>query len=521
MELQIASEVSLNAQSIMTGRGCIIGQSGSGKSFLMGLIAEQLLNVGLPFCIVDTEGEYISLKAASPKVIVVGGESGDLPLDVDLERLFSTSIANSIPLVLDVSDTVERTEVVYGALAALYRVEEKVRRPFLVLIEEADKFAPQVVRQKINIIEELSVRGRKRGVGLMIATQRPSNISKNVLSQCSYGFIGKLTIENDLNAISQLFSERKALEEIVDLDAGEFMPFGIGYRQRFKVEGRRVAHGGMTPQIGDRAQALDVDVRNIINQLKGKVQVTQRERQQRREPVEKAVRIDAIPFSFTEQQAREYADRVARKMFGIFGRQVERPDTIAKRYVAASLCTIRIPTGRAREFREHSVIIGSGPCLIDIGDKMTIKRLPMEPARLSPLQERTLSRVKAKSGISRETLIAEGLLKQKSASADLRRLAARGIITLKGGRVYSEDYGDFYLDGNLEPVEQRVPEGEVEGEAMQRDKAATLLKNLYPTCTLLGLSQLFIPVYEITLRDKDKVRVFRIDGLYGKEIAHV
>ncbi|MDE1860036.1 MAG: DUF87 domain-containing protein, partial [Candidatus Micrarchaeota archaeon] len=83
MEINLSENVNIDAQTIMTGRGCAIGQSGSGKSFLAGVIAEELCKAGLPFCIIDTEGEYSSLKSMSKNVIVVGGENGDVSTDID------------------------------------------------------------------------------------------------------------------------------------------------------------------------------------------------------------------------------------------------------------------------------------------------------------------------------------------------------------------------------------------------------------------------------------------------------
>ncbi len=447
MELQIADGVSIGAQLAMTGRGCIIGQSGSGKSFLMGLVAEQLLSLGLPFCIVDTEGEYVSLKNGSQNVLVVGGEKGDLPDSVDFERLFSTSIRDSVPIVFDVSDTLDRTNVVYGALNALYAVEEKARRPYLVLIEEADKFAPQVVRQKINIIEELSVRGRKRGIGLIVATQRPSNISKNVLSQCSYGFIGKLTIENDLSAISQLFSDRSALDEIVNLHTGEFMSFGIDYKQRFRVRNRSSNHPGTTPVVTEGGKA-SANMAGIISQLKGREAVA--DRPQPKKSVSRATRkpdllAEVLPFTFSEQQAREYAEKVSRKAFGIFGKKVEAPDSISQKYMRASMCTIRIPTGKRREYEERRVLIDDGMHLISIRDRVSIKKLTFSPAKLTASEELLLKRIKSKKRVTKEALAKDGSFGAASMWRSLRKLSASKLIGVSNRAISSENYSGFYL----------------------------------------------------------------------------
>ncbi|MCL5008512.1 MAG: DUF87 domain-containing protein [Candidatus Marsarchaeota archaeon] len=517
MELQISEEVSLEAQLVMTGRGCVIGQSGSGKSFLMGLITEQLLRLGLPFCVIDTEGEYVSLKDASKGVLIVGGESADVPVDVNFEMLFREGIAKSVPMVIDVSDTTGKADIVYKALGALYTVEEEMRKPYLVLIEEADKFAPQIVHQKINIIEELSVRGRKRGIGLLIATQRPSNISKNVLSQCSYGFIGKLTIENDLSAISQLFNDRSALEEIVNMHTGEFMPFGIEYKQRFRVNGRSSLHMGSTPEVSEVQSPTRQDLSGIISRLTA---VQKPAKRQAIRQDEKSVHAEAVPFTFTDSQAKAYADRTSRKMFGIFGRKVEEPQSVEQKYIAACLCTIRVPTGKKREFEEHSILIGSGNSLIKIGASIKVRRLGIKPLRLSQQDENLLRLVRAKGSARKDVLVKKGVLKPKGASAVLKKLNAANLVTLSGDTLKSEDYADFYMKDNLAASPAVLQGSKIDGNFPSEDESELLLKNLYPTCSMTLYSRILLPIYEITLRRGNKVRVFKIDGIKGRELVY-
>ena len=102
MKIRLAPNFEIDAQLIMTGRGCIIGQSGSGKSFLIGIIAEELSKLHLPFCIVDTEGEYAALKKYF-KAIVIGGSNKDLGFENDFSGLLLKSIKQNTPLILDLS----------------------------------------------------------------------------------------------------------------------------------------------------------------------------------------------------------------------------------------------------------------------------------------------------------------------------------------------------------------------------------------------------------------------------------
>ena len=61
--IRLSDDFSISEQELLTGRCCVIGQSGSGKSFLVGVISEELAREHLPFVIIDTEGEYKSLKS--------------------------------------------------------------------------------------------------------------------------------------------------------------------------------------------------------------------------------------------------------------------------------------------------------------------------------------------------------------------------------------------------------------------------------------------------------------------------
>ncbi|MDD3407739.1 MAG: hypothetical protein PHP13_06615, partial [Methanomicrobium sp.] len=131
---------------------------------------------------------------------------------------------------------------------ALYDVATDQRKPYLLIVEEADKFIPQA-KESIKKIEEISRRGRKRGLGLMVATQRPAIVTKNVLSQCNNQIIGKLSIENDLKAVGLFFSSKQEVEELTTLNPGDFFVMGNLTNEKTKMRfGRReTQHRGLTP----------------------------------------------------------------------------------------------------------------------------------------------------------------------------------------------------------------------------------------------------------------------------------
>src|SRR5271170_981991 len=195
----------VDANVVATGRTCVIGASGSGKSYAVGVICEELCKSQVPFAIVDTEGEHSGLKEKYEVVLVGDDAASDLQWSsVDLGELASQA-PDIAPLILDLSETDAPKEKVGELLSKIYEEVEKRRTPYLIIVEEADRFVPQN-GEKLPIFGEVARRGRKRGIGLMVCTQRPSLVDKNILSQCGNQLIGKLVIKNDLQAVAQFFS---------------------------------------------------------------------------------------------------------------------------------------------------------------------------------------------------------------------------------------------------------------------------------------------------------------------------
>lgn len=82
---------------------------------------------------------------------------------------------------------------------------------FLVVYEEAHKYAPNSplakFRSVTKSIERIAKEGRKYGVSLMIVSQRPSEISETVFSQCSSFVAMRLTNPTDQNYVRRLLPD--------------------------------------------------------------------------------------------------------------------------------------------------------------------------------------------------------------------------------------------------------------------------------------------------------------------------
>lgn len=78
--------------------------------------------------------------------------------------------------------------------------------PGMIVIEEAHNFIPERGYGRAvstQILRNIASEGRKFGLGLMVISQRPARVDKNVISQCNTQIILRLTNPNDINAIKK------------------------------------------------------------------------------------------------------------------------------------------------------------------------------------------------------------------------------------------------------------------------------------------------------------------------------
>ena len=137
--------------------------------------------------------------------------------------------------------------------------------PFLFVLEEAHNFCPErgfgeVASSKI--LRTIASEGRKFGMGLMVVSQRPARVDKNVLSQCNTQVILKVTNPNDLKAIADSVEGMASgvKEDIRDLPVGVAMVVGITDQPLIvDIRIRRSEHGGDTVKMQQRRSEEEPD----------------------------------------------------------------------------------------------------------------------------------------------------------------------------------------------------------------------------------------------------------------------
>ncbi len=83
--------------------------------------------------------------------------------------------------------------------------------PLLVVYEEAHKYVPKIRNAKYNssrnAIERIAKEGRKYGISAVIVSQRPSEISETIFSQCSNFITMRLTNPEDQSYVRRLLPD--------------------------------------------------------------------------------------------------------------------------------------------------------------------------------------------------------------------------------------------------------------------------------------------------------------------------
>lgn len=127
-------------------------------------------------------------------------------------------------------------EVVTKVLAKLLldylkKREQKADMPINFVIEEAHRFVRNETNYGpigYNIFERIAKEGRKFGLLLGISSQRPSELSKTVVSQCSNFIIHRVQNPDDLQYITKMvpYVNQAMIERLTYLQTGNALVFG-------------------------------------------------------------------------------------------------------------------------------------------------------------------------------------------------------------------------------------------------------------------------------------------------------
>ncbi len=157
-----------------------------------------------------------------------------------MKRLMDYSEAKAQIKIIDFSEVPSDILPVIVALVAriIYQVQfwtdRDKRKPMAFVCDEAHLYLPKkdgknpIEQRAVENFEKIAKEGRKYGVALLIVSQRPSDVSSTILSQCNNVLSLRLTNGDDQATVRKLMPE--SLEGLLDtlpiLDVGEALIVG-------------------------------------------------------------------------------------------------------------------------------------------------------------------------------------------------------------------------------------------------------------------------------------------------------
>jgi hypothetical protein len=252
-----AAPALLDVGKLLATRLLIQAGSGGGKSWLLRRLLEQ--SHGMVRQIVfDPEGELITL-AEQLDYTVCAPDSDIAPIrpggGAAAARVIYESRRSAI-VSLSEFELDQMHEFVDDFCRELLRMPQEDWHHLLVAFDEAQLFAPQhdkAVSKKALI--DLARRGRKRGICLVCATQRLSELSKGVAGQLENKLIGLTTLDVDIDRAADVLGLRpvNAREVLRKLPPGHFIAFGpaLGYElDDIAIGAVMTRHGILAPYAG-------------------------------------------------------------------------------------------------------------------------------------------------------------------------------------------------------------------------------------------------------------------------------
>lgn len=185
-------------------------------------------------------------------------------LEEMLMKLFSVSESQRGIKIIDFSEVPSDVlPIITGVLARLlyniqFWMDKDARHPLTIVCDEAHLYLPvrdaaeAVEKRALEAFERIAKEGRKYGVSLLVVSQRPSDVSRTILSQCNNFLVLRLTNDQDQSVVKRLLPESMVgITDILPLlDLGEALLLGdsILLPTRIKLDKPTIAPESATRQ---------------------------------------------------------------------------------------------------------------------------------------------------------------------------------------------------------------------------------------------------------------------------------
>jgi hypothetical protein len=214
--------------------------AGGGKSYTLRRLLETT-HGQIQHLVIDTEGEFSSLRKSLDYVYIAKGES-TAPDPATAGVLARSLLELGVSAIIDIYELHprDRRRFVRYFLEGLVDSPKNLWHPVLVVLDEAHEYAPeQSESEALDAVVALAAKGRKRDMACVLATQRPAKLNKDVAAECQNKLIGLANLDIDRKRAGDDlgFRSKDEVLKLRDLEPGEFYALGPAFRlgeQRLK-----------------------------------------------------------------------------------------------------------------------------------------------------------------------------------------------------------------------------------------------------------------------------------------------
>lgn len=320
---------------VVTQPIAILARRGAGKTYTASVIVEEVVRAKVPVVVLDPTGAWWGLRSSVDgerpglPVVIFGGDHGDVALEPSAGKVIADVVIDHPgAYVVDLSAFESKAaEVRFAAdfLERLYRGKRRETGPLLLVVDEADMFAPQQPRDRgdqlrtLGALESIVRRGRIKGLGDLLITQRAAVLNKNVLTQTEVLVVMQTTGPQDRAAIDEWIAGNGTREErdqvlgsLASLERGEawvWSPSFLRILQRVRIRTRTTFDSSRTPEAGEAAIAPRAFAQVDIAQLDARIAATV-EQQKANDPAELKRRIRELERQLAERPAEKVVETV-------------------------------------------------------------------------------------------------------------------------------------------------------------------------------------------------------------------
>jgi hypothetical protein len=501
--LALGDGFTLPAEAV-TQTFAILAKRGAGKTYCALVLVEELLKAKAQVVIADPVGVCWGLRAAADgrkaglPIIVLGGEHGDVPLEASAGKViaeFVVETASSVVLDLCLFRKGDQARFMTDFAETLYH---RNRAPLHLVLDEADAFAPQRPlhgqERLLGAIQDLVRRGRARGIGVTLVTQRAAVLSKDVLTQAEVLVALRTISPQDRAAIDAWIQAHDAhgqreefMASLASLPIGTawfWSPGWLEVFQRVQIRKRETFDSSATPKVGAVVRApkqlavVDLEVlkhqiaatiekakqedprelRRRIAELEQAVRKSEQRVDNSQRPVAKRVEVPILKDVQVKRLEKLFdrivaeAERHGKAMSLFWGHQEEQAKVLVdalksahegRRTTAFPPATVSSLSDRIRQQQRG----GSGNAM-----SMMISR-SMDRSGLPSGEERVLRAIAMyRDRATRELVTVLTGYKRATRDAYILRLRERKLVSVVGDRLVATDEGLASLGVGFEPL---------------------------------------------------------------------